>query len=459
VLQFCHCFVFWFVCSIRDQISYLCRYTTTHHASISMSQKDDSAFAQQQSSSVFASSRLDDASQDFDGLEPTSSMRVRKKVAIGGITFSPEIDQSPPRKPSVLFIDPAAPSVMHREDDESSPQLSKRTFATDGNESLLSSLTPRFPLSPAAGATDRSFGSLEDTHDGGEEDDCSDTIVNWCNRLSTRAPCRIGGKRLSISLSWCVQWFLVINLTVLVIATSLLFNYYALTLVNDTAESFLYTALWQTQSTLEQTLRDMSNSITELTLSAGGATVVNVDNVSDTRWPGWQLWASPRYGLVNSTQAQSWAPERRLAHVAAVESCQVMGEGTVAIQLAYRLVAFGWLGGCIRAEFATGVSSGNWASEFIGFILHQKRVVWVQAVQGVTSSAIAQQSWTALLEAMQWVDDPQQLSQILQVVWGLQGSSLVTIAVDVLNNESAENHVDGPPPMVTPINTTWVLEP
>jgi hypothetical protein len=237
--------------------------------------------------------------------------------------------------------------------------------------------------------------------------------------------------------------------------------------VNDTAESFLYTALWQTQSTLEQTLRDMSNSITELTLNAGGATVVNVDNVSDTRWPGWQLWASPRYGLVNSTQAQSWSPERRLAHVAAVESCQVMGEGTVAIQLAYRLVASGWLGGCIRAEFATGVSSGNWASEFIGFILYQKRVVWVQAVQGVTSSAIAQQSWTVLLEAMQWVDDPQQLSQLLQVVWGLQGLSsapisLVTIAVDVLNNDTAgdaEDHVDDPPSMVTPINTTWVLEP
>ncbi|CUG92134.1 transmembrane protein, putative [Bodo saltans] len=447
-----------------------------------MLRRDDGALGIQQSSSAFSSSRVDDASQDFDGLELTSSMRIRKKVAIGGITpfSSPEETPSPRRKGSVLFLDPVAPPAMSREenDDLDSPQSSKYMLDS-GDYSPLSPVSPQSPQSAFHSGSSRShqpFLSPEnDDHVAKSEEDCIDAIVHWCNSLSTRAPCRIGGKRLSISLSWCVQWFLVINLTVLVIATSLLFNYYALTLVNDTAESFLYTALWQTQGALDRSLSDMSRGITELTLSAGGVTVVNLDNSSDTRWPGWQSWASPNYGLNNSTQAQRWEPERRLAHVAAVQSCRTMREGTIAIQLAYRLVAPRWLGGCIRTEFATGTSSGSWATEFVGFVLYQKRVVWVQTVLGVTSSKPLMQSWTTLLEGMSWIDDPIELAQLLQAVWVLQGLSspplsLAIIAVDVVNNgtaslvksaaeEEEEEIGNALVPVVIPVNTTWVLEP
>lgn len=392
---------------------------------------------------------------EADGM--SSSVRLRKRVAIADVPIDPDnhcdegdatvVRQKSERSGSLLVVEPRQP--LNDEDEEDNEEVDPSSTSAP-----LHSSPPAAQQLPKASSPLCSNGHTGSRRRTG---DFIDSIVACCNRFSTRAPCRIGGKRLSISLSWCVQWFLVLNLAILVIGTTLLFNYYALTLINDTADSYLHTALWQTQVAMDQSFAHMKECLSDISQSAGGVHVISADG---TTWPGWGMWAVPGFGLFNASQATSWSAERRLAHVAVVESCRVMGEGKTAVQLAYRLVSNGWIGGCVNV----GSTTSTWATSLIGFTLFHKRVVWLQSVPGETSTAARRLAWIEKLERMSWIDDPLQLAELLEALWSLprvpreRAAPIVAIDVPPAQQAAADETATNSS-VCRHQNTTWILEP
>lgn len=214
---------------------------------------------------------------------------------------------------------------------------------------------------------------------------------------------------LKLSMGVAVQLCFIASLFVLVVSTALLFNYYALILINQTANTYLGTAA-------DQAKVAVSDAVVSYRAAVGRVAGVLSDSLQPDTWDAsWELW-----NIANANVTASWSVEVRAAYVAGAVLCNAMALAA-SVRFAHVYIRNSTLiGGCIRPQVLQSsapwvLGDVDWLAPVI-FVFDTDNVtsLWADDIAGITDTPGIRTLWMERLRVLLQQSIPRSAATSLQ---------------------------------------------